>query len=915
MKHLSTLFGALAIVALTALAFFLPSEESKPLTQTEILRDSHLTSLANSPFKNTQNLSKAERYNQGLPPNKYNEQLFEFTMDPQTGRPMPERLEKIKNQLDAARDVSRGAGDAESPWIDRGPNDEGGRTRGIMFDPNDADKNRVFAGGVAGGLWVNDDITNANSTWKLVAGIDGSLSVSVITYDPNNSNIMYIGTGESYTSGDAVGSGIWKSTNGGSSWTKIVGGYSGISGIHVEGVFYINDLVTRDVGNTTEIYAAVSTALFKYADSPRQTMGWNAMGVIKSTDNGASWTRLDIKGSNGRFINPNDIEIDTDNNVWITTTRDLDGTLGGSIYKSTDGTNFTLINTIPNARRTELEISSTDPNKMWIAADISNKVDLFKSTDGFKTFTVMDEPADPDAGVPDADYTRSQAFYNLVIEADSKDNLYVGGINLFKTADNGTNWTQLSKWTNASTLSNVTVSVVHADHHAVVFRPGKEEQIVFGNDGGIYYTNNIAEASTSTSAIQERNKGYSTIQFYYGTLDTSSDGFESFAGGAQDNGTQIKLEANQGSNSFSDWFGGDGGYTEINGEHGYMIQSYYYNDHRFVNYPEITQTYKLATTRTNGTYNGNFINIAELDKNLDIFYSNASNGSTYQIEKISNFVAGSTGIKTEFITNPLLNSAPSAMKISPYGLTTSNLYIGTKTGKLLKVIGGTTNAWTDITGPAFVGSISDIEFGKGESEIFLTMHNYGVKNIWHSADAGATWRSIEGNLPDLPVKCILQNPLSPEEVIIGTDLGIWKTTDFTVANPTWIQSYNGMRDVTVVDLDLRPSDNLILATTHGRGFFTSHFSSSSLGIADLKKDKNNIKLFPTISNGSVFLQSNKITGEAKIEVYNLTGKKLYTVDKQLSYRKIQLKTNLSSGMYLVNISVDNYMETKRMIVH
>jgi len=80
-------------------------------------------------------------------------------------------------------------------WVERGPNNVGGRTRMVMYDPNDATHKRVFAGGVSGGLWVNDDITDVNSSWTQV-GIDDNLSVTCMAVDPNNSQIMYIGTGE-----------------------------------------------------------------------------------------------------------------------------------------------------------------------------------------------------------------------------------------------------------------------------------------------------------------------------------------------------------------------------------------------------------------------------------------------------------------------------------------------------------------------------------------------------------------------------------------------------------------------------------------------------------------------------------------------------------------------------------------------
>jgi hypothetical protein len=106
------------------------------------------------------------------------------------------------------------------PWIERGPYSVGGRTRAIMYDPNDATGKRVFAGGVSGGLWVNQDPSVSTNEWQPLSTFWANTSVVCITYDPNNPQVFYVGTGESSTT-DVVGSGIWKTTDGGATWTQI----------------------------------------------------------------------------------------------------------------------------------------------------------------------------------------------------------------------------------------------------------------------------------------------------------------------------------------------------------------------------------------------------------------------------------------------------------------------------------------------------------------------------------------------------------------------------------------------------------------------------------------------------------------------------------------------------------------------
>ena len=940
------------LVAVACTFYFLSNDTEQEITGEE-LRAKHKQALENSPYKKTKLMSKEERKSLGLPPNAYNEELWELTMDPQTGRPMPERLFEVQDELKLQRENQRGVGgDGNNPWIDRGPNNIGGRTRGIMFDPNDVgagngdgtDYNRVFAGGVSGGLWVNNDILDANSSWTLVPGIGANLSVTVIISDPNNSNIFYVGTGESYTSGAATGRGIWRSTDGGVTWANVLGNVAGTpnsitnGGQVVNGIYYINDIVARDVGSTTELFASVAGALNNASSSPSQFNGLNDQGIWKST-NGTSWSRLTTVPTegNGAPVNPNDLEIDINNNVWCTTTRNNWGFNGGMILRSTDGTNFTLVNTITNSRRTEIEPSATNANTFWIVSEssINGQANLFTTTNAFTSFSPLaSEPNDADLGIPPADYTRGQAFYDLPIESDASGNLIVGGIDLFRSTDNGGSWSQISKWANNPNLNTLNVSFVHADQHAIVQRPGTTNEYLFATDGGVFYCSNINNAATSTSAIVARNKDYNTIQFYYGAIDPVDGGDgDDLTGGTQDNGTPIIQDATAGANAYSEPFGGDGAFTEIDDSGGYMIQSYPRNSHRWVNYPTVSSAFTITTPGPDAigggncnTSNGGFINVAELDKNLNILYSNATFttfvcatgafvSTTYRIERAAEFLPGAPAQVNTMLTDASLDASPSAMKVSPYTAGSTKLFVGLRNGKLLRVDNADGSpTWTDISGGSFSGSISDIEFGQNENEIFVTFHNYGVTSIWYTSNGGSTWLNKEGNFPDIPVKCILQNPLLPNEVIIGTDLGVWATADISVGSPTWIQTYNGMSDVTVLDLDLRSADDVILASTHGRGFFTSQFTSTTLSVIENNFDENTIRVVPTISDGQFSLISNRALGTVNMEIYDLTGKQVFTDKFELNSNNREFNLNLSNGLYLVKIVNDASTITKRIII-
>ena len=147
-------------------------------------------------------------------------------MNPTTGKMEDGSLTKLREQLLQARALRQSSqrsnpGEEMNSWIERGPNNIGGRTRVVLFDPNDPSNNRVYAGGVSGGLWKNVDISNADSKWIRIENVPGNLSVTSITIDPYDSNTWYIGTGEQYTFGDVVGNGVYVTKDGGNSWSAV----------------------------------------------------------------------------------------------------------------------------------------------------------------------------------------------------------------------------------------------------------------------------------------------------------------------------------------------------------------------------------------------------------------------------------------------------------------------------------------------------------------------------------------------------------------------------------------------------------------------------------------------------------------------------------------------------------------------
>ena len=1024
-----------------------------------------------SPFLKIKNAKQGNNHTNGIPPNKYYENEWELTMNPFLGRPTPENLEVIRKELLDERQrllaSGRVPGDAvDNSWVERGPTNVGGRTRAIMFDPNDPTRETVFAGGVSGGLWKNTAISNAGSTWTRV-NIADNLNVSSLTFDPNNTNIFYVGTGECYTAGDAGGNGVWKSINAGSTWTRVLGGVTGvtafqsasnvtvnspsliagnypcypnlsfgpritsaitsnvvlvsdgssaptlgcnglinssalngkivlirrgvcsfavkvlnaqnagaiaviimnnvpgppagiggsdptitipsvmisqadgnlletaltsgvvnatlnpsisgaITGSVVPGIQHINKIAIRNNAGISEIYVAAADSYYGPSNSTT-FMGSDAYGVYKSVDGGSTWTQLTMPLTpNQNRHCPNDIEIGADNKIWISTKNSFsfsDG--GGKIFCSTDG-GATFIDKYTvtgngGGERVEIEPSATNPNLIYVLAQLNQatatdgvEVQIIKTTDGFATTTLTSLPVGNETRETTYGFTGGQGWYNLMIEADPSNDqtVYVGGIDLYRSFNGGNSWTTISNWT----------TNVHSDQHAMTFKPGNSNIAVFGNDGGVYYGGSLSTA-TSNSGITSRNSGFNVTQFYTVGVGPSGVGTgDYFVAGAQDNGTQYFAGASANANNSVRIQGGDGAFSMFDQDvDNYYITNYVYN--QSINYRTIAGATRVINSES--ASNGAFICPMALDSSKDILFSDYTvPGATpvYGIRRYTNLKSGTVG-KTTFTNSALITSSPTALTVSKYSTPESatTLLAGFRNGKvLISLNADTTVTWTDITGPGFVGSVSDVEFGQSENEIFVTFHNYNVVSIWYSADRGLTWQNKEGNLPDMPVKCILQNPLKLNEVIVGTDLGVWYTNSFDNASPTWYQSFNGMSNVKVTDLDLR-DDNAVYASTYGRGVFSGLFTARTLANEDFS-NKKGVIISPNPSEDIFTININQYAGKVTIQVVDLNGREVYTAKNEFfnSEKAIDLKA-LESGIYVLRISGDELNYSQKII--
>ena len=502
---------------------------------------------------------------------------------------------------------------------------------------------------------------------------------------------------------------------------------SSFTGNLVPGIQHINDIKVRDNNGVSEVYVAAGDGFYGSANATTY-LGGPEFGLYKSTDNGNSWSLVSLQSlAGGVQYCPNDIEIGADNKIWVSTIDSyVFGEGGGTILSSTDGNSFSVEEVVADADRTQIAVSSSDANKIYVLAEgTTAPVIMIKTEDGFSSTTNMTLPNDADTGISANDFTRGQAFYDLLLEVDpaNDDIVYAGGIDLFKSFNSGTSWSQLSHW-----YGGFGYQEVHADQHALVFGNNSSSVMLVGNDGGIYYSSNAGVV------LSPRDKDFNTSQFYtVGVAPTTAFNGDYFAGGLQDNGTQLFQNANSnGADSSVEAYGGDGAYTFFDqGDDKYFIRNYVYNSG--INLFNL-ETNTNVTINNENASNGAFINPQALDSNLDILYSNYSNNLSTVIRRYSGIKSSST-LTSSDLTNSEFDSTPTALTVSPFTTTSSTLFVGTVLGDIFKVenADGSSPTWTELELNNFiVGSVSDIELGSNEDEIFVTIHNYGVENIWYT---------------------------------------------------------------------------------------------------------------------------------------------------------------------------------------
>ncbi|NND72290.1 MAG: T9SS type A sorting domain-containing protein [Rhodothermales bacterium] len=440
-------------------------------------------------------------------------------------------------------------------WVRMGPFNLGGRTRALGVDVTDPDV--LLAGGVSGGIFRS---TDGGTTWSQSFGAADLKSVTSISQDTRTgeTTTWYAGTGEARGNSASEftaffrGDGVYKSTDNGASWSQIPSTVSGTPAANDQHWDFVWEVAT-DPSNTVddEVYVA--------------TQG----GIVRSTDAGSSWSAAlgdTLLASNSCY---SDVAVSGSGVVYGT------GNFGSGpsfcdfegVWRSNDGISWSDITPPAVASDTlsrgEIAIDPSDESKIyllaWLGTDATNEHGLFQYDTLTTTWTDLSGLL-PANGGTFGDY-ESQGGYNqkIAVHPDDSDILFVGGRNLWRIDVSGMTDTWIGGYATSNDGTRYTDH--HPDQHAIAFHPTNPDTMFTGSDGGVHVTLNNMAAGDGSVAWVDLNNGYYTTQFYAVCMNsTTSDPF--LGGGMQDNGTWGTVSAS-GTADWSEELGGDGGFCQV----------------------------------------------------------------------------------------------------------------------------------------------------------------------------------------------------------------------------------------------------------------------------------------------------------------------------------------------------------------
>ena len=728
-----------------------------------------------------------------------------------------------------------GANPIPGTWTSLGPNNIGGLTRALAVNPQNPDI--MYAGASGGGVWKT---TDAGKTWIPTTDFLITDSVQSLAMDPRDPNTIYAGTGDSIGGSVSIrGRGIFKTTDGGQSWTLL-------PGTGGDANFYTTYAIVVSPNDSNRVYAGTST------------------GVWMSTDGGTSWTRSLAR------VAPNtgceELVIRTDQSTdYLFAACGRFSVPTTTVFRNVDasgGAQWESVLAMTGMGRTSLAIAPSQQDTIYaLVADsepsspFNNGVlGVFRSDSGGDSGSWQAKTTQQDTNRTNLSLLSNprstfsdicsntkpsyagQAFHDNVLTVDplNPERVWAGGVDIFRSDDGGANWGIAMFWETSAPTG------AHADNHRLIFHPnydGVKNQTLFNSsDGGVYMTAN-ANADVSTGARAgcspyptkvawvNLNNGYSVTQFYDGAV---YPGVSQYLAGAQDNGTLRGAEG-YGNKSWNTVVSGDGGFVMINPKDPNEL----YTNYVYLSLARSTDgglTNPLITkgiTEPNASSNFLFIAPVNMDPSESqriyiggkaLWRSDDRGNNWQQTSSLSTSVQGRI----------------SAIAVSP--LDSNIVFYGTEGGFVFHssnaLTTGDSTTW-DFARPRSSGFVARIAFDPVDVNtayvVYRTYKGTGQNYVYKTSDQGATWTPIDGSgdgvLPDAPVHSIVVDPLNNQTLYLGTELGVFTSVD---GGNSWMRDVNNFANTPVTRLVLDRSAGVtnLVAFTYGRGVWKTAIPGS-----------------------------------------------------------------------------------------
>ncbi|HOZ50929.1 MAG TPA: T9SS type A sorting domain-containing protein, partial [Chitinophagaceae bacterium] len=756
-----------------------------------------------------------------------------------------------------------------TPWQNEGPFNTGGRINCIAIHPTIS--TTYLVGCADGGIFkTTDDAT----TWTPIFDNASSLSVSSIVFDNANPNTIFAGTGDQVLGGYShMGNGIYKSADGGNSWTNI--GLNSVGAI---------TKIILDPNNSNIIYAGTTGNPF---------ISDNNRGIYKSTDGGLTWNQILFLGQNAGIgdmvINP----INT--SILYATGRyrvrsDIQSIITGPearIYKTNNGglTWDTLTNGLPvgDQCRIGLCMSANNPDLLY-ANYVDTLLDfggLYKTTNGGLNWNLVNTTSSVSMG--------GFGWYFGQIRMDpTNDNiLYLLNVSLYKS-------------TNGGITFNTVGSSLHADKHDLKFISGNT--LLLATDGGLY------KSTSGGSWVQKNN--LPITQFYevaYNPWDTAN-----YYGGAQDNGTNYGSKSG-GLNNWIRYYGGDGFRPQFNSVNDQIFYAEWQNgnvvatDDGGISYNDITNSITFSDRCSwNAPYFVSKHNTDHLYFGSYKVYKN-TNGPTDIWVPISNDLTDGTDNTFHVITT--LDQSIFSSQLIYAGTSDARVWVTQNDGV----------TWTQINAGLSNRNISCVLASPDSmNHVFVSQTGYrnndSLPHIYFSKDFGTTWNSIAGNLPSFAINDIWVKPNSKDSsIIIASDGGVYATKDRGV---NWERVGNNMPIIPVYDLDFNESTQRIMAGTFARSLQTMSLDSIFPVKTVFPQNVSNLEqkiswdIFPNPCK-NYFSMNLKNVSVKHLTVYDMQGSivKKYQPHSSNTYPCSDLK----EGYYILSIVTNKGRLNKQLI--